>query len=448
MPTHVRLFRVECSPYWWTRCFVNGRYTVRSTGIDAKAGNKRDAYAFAKDVYSDALINIRANPRSKVKSRSFAVLANALVVNEKTTAKKSLYLNDKGKVEGFLIPYFKTKNIDEIEYADLVEMMEKMNEKGLAPATKKHYLSLVSKIFKFAVQEGILKNIPQFPKISGRLKTKDKRDYLTKGEYTSLNNASARLANAGVKVRGVAITEEMRLLNKFMVNSFLRPTDIRVLKHKHITKKIDKDEYGEPVEWLALNHPATKTSAYEVQAMPATVAIYEELVKFRKADYKEKLKEAQAVTGKDKYGKDKRDKALSELEGAPYLDPDDYVFFPTYKNRQTMMGTWGRLFRKVVEESKLEAKTGKNLQLYSLRHTSIMFRLMFGNVDTLLLAKNARTSQGVIEQFYGAHLTTNQARKQLHSFVDRKVQSHKSVDEGARDSNDQKTQSPAQITTQ
>ena len=420
MPSHVRIFQVDCSPYWWTRCFVNRRYIVRSTKVDAKNGNKREAYAFAKEVYSDALVNLRANPRSKVKSRSFAVLANALVVNEKTTAKKSLYLNDKGKVEGFLIPHFGIKNIDEIEYSDLVKMLDELNDKGLAPATKKHYLSLISKIFKYAVQEGVLRAIPVFPKLTGRLKTKEKRDYLTKGEYTTLNNASTRLAKRGVKVRGVAITEEMRLLNKFMVNSFLRPTDIKVLKHKHIVKKTGKDEYGEQVEWLALNHPATKTSAYEVQAMPTSVEIYDELIQFRKADHKAKLKEAKAITGKDKYGKDKRDKALAELEGSPYLDPDDYVFFPTYKNRQTMMSIWGRLFRKVVEESKLVTKTGKNLQLYSLRHTSIMFRLMFGNVDTLILAKNARTSQGVIEQFYGSHLTTDQGRKQLHSFVDRK----------------------------
>ena len=398
---------------------MNGRYTVRSTGIDAKKGNKRDAYAFAKQTYQDALINVRANPRSKVKSRSFAVLANAMVVHEKTTAKKSLYLNDKGKVEGFLIPHFGVKNIDEIEYGDLVEMMEELNKKDLAPATKKHYLSLMSKIFKYAVQEGVLKVIPQFPKITGRLKTKEKRDYFTKGEYTSLNKVCDRLAKEGVKVRGVPITEEMRLLNKFMVNSFLRPTDIKVLKHKHITKKNGKDEHGDDVSWLALRHPATKTTAYEVQAMPSSVEIYNELIQFRKTDHKAKLKAAQAITGKDKYGKDKRTKALAELEGSPYLDPDDYVFFPSYKNRTTMMGTWGRLFRKVIEESKLETKTGKNLQLYSLRHTSIMYRLMFGNVDTLLLAKNARTSQGVIEQFYGAHLTTDQGRKQLHSFVDR-----------------------------
>jgi hypothetical protein len=42
---------------------------------------------------------------------------------------------------------------------------------------------------------------------------------------------------------------------------------------------------------------------------------------------------------------------------------------------------------------------------------------MRSNVDSLILAKNARTSQGVIEQFYGSHLTTDQARRQLHSYL-------------------------------
>jgi len=82
-----------------------------------------------------------------------------------------------------------------------------------------------------------------------------------------------------------------------------------------------------------------------------------------------------------------------------------------------MMAIWGRLFREVVKESKLKELTSKNIQLYSLRHTAIMFRLMRSNVDSLILAKNARTSQGVIEQFYGSHLTTEHARRQLHSYL-------------------------------
>jgi hypothetical protein len=43
--------------------------------------------------------------------------------------------------------------------------------------------------------------------------------------------------------------------------------------------------------------------------------------------------------------------------------------------------------------------------LYSLRHSSIMFRLMFGRaVDTLTLARNARTSPEMIDRFYAAPL--------------------------------------------
>lgn len=428
MPRHVVIFRVESSPFWWTRCYVNKRYVVRSTRTD----DRKEAYKYAKEVYTDALVNTKVNPKSKIKSRSFAVLTNLLIQHEKTTCKESLYRNDKGKAENFLIPYFGEKNIDEIEYADLVKMLEELNARDLSPATKKHYLSLVSKVFKLAVQEGVLKVTPQFPKQGERLKTKEKRDFLENGEYVRLNNAVIRLEAKGVKVRGIPVTEELKWLNKFMINAFLRPTDIKVLKHKHIQRKSETDENGRKVEWLVLTHPATKTTAHPVQAMPKIVPAYESLKEFRKKDHAKKLAEAKAITGKDKYGVDKRQKALDALEGSPYLDPDDYVFFPQYKNRTTMMAVWGRLFREVLKESKLKELTGKNIQLYSLRHTSIMFRLMRSNVDSLILAKNARTSQGVIEQFYGSHLTTDHARRQLHSYLPVK-RTKKKVEEEAID---------------
>lgn len=425
MPSHVVIFRVNSSPYWWARCYVNKGYVVRSTRTE----NRKEAYKFAKEVYTDALVNLKANPKSKVKSRSFAVLTNMLIQHEKTTCKESLYKNDKGKAEGFLIPFFGEKNIDEIEYSDLVKMLEALNAKDLSPATKKHYLSLTSKVFRLALQEGVLKVIPQFPKLSERLKTKEKRDFLENGEYVRLNNAVIRLEAKGVKVRGIAVTEELKWLNKFMINAFLRPTDIKVLKHKHIQRKSETDENGRKVEWLVLKHPATKTTAHPVQAMPKIVPAYESLIAFRKKEHQRKLEEAKAITGKDKYGVDKRQKALDALKDSPYLKPDDYVFFPEYQNRTTMMAIWGRLFREVLKESKLKELTGKNIQLYSLRHTAIMFRLMRSNVDSLILAKNARTSQGVIEQFYGSHLTTDHARRQLHSYLPVKKTKKKDLEE-------------------
>ena len=54
--------------------------------------------------------------------------------------------------------------------------------------------------------------------------------------------------------------------------------------------------------------------------------------------------------------------------------------------------------------------------MYGLRHTAIMFRLTIGRVDALALAKNARTSQQMIDKFYASHLKTSQVRKQLHAF--------------------------------
>ena len=415
MPEKLVIFRVENSKFWWTRVFLSGRMYVKSTGIVDERNNKRLAFEFAKTFYNDCLLNQRPNSKSKVKSLQFSVLAASLVETERTTAKESLYKNDLGKINGLLIPHFGEKKITEIEYQDLVDLLEELNAKDLAPATKKSYMSLMSKIFKYAVQEGALKAIPPFPKLKERLKTKESRDYLAWGEYVKLNKAVLDLEKLGERVRGIPVTEELMLLNKFMVNSFLRPTDIRVLKHKHVKKKTDVDEGGNKVTWLVLSHPATKTTAQEVQTMPDCVEIYDDLIKYRKKEKAQKIAEAKTISHAGL-----RKKAIEKLEAYNPVDPDEYAFFPYYPNRSTMMSVWGKLFRAVLEKSKIEETTGKNISLYSLRHTSIMYRLMYGKVDTLILAKNARTSQGVIEQFYGAHLTTAQARKQLHSFVDKK----------------------------
>lgn len=432
MPEKLVIFKVECSRYWWSRVYMYDRYIVKST----KTEIRKEAQAFAKQLYDDALQNKGISPSSKTKTRLFSGLALSLLDYEKTMAKKSLYQNDKGKIENFLIPHFGEKLISDIEYSDLSKMMEELTKKDLSPATKKQYLTLVSKIFKHAIQGNVIKFIPPFPKLTERLKTKEKRDYLTNGEYTRLNNAVIRLEKAGAMVRGLPITEELKWLNKFMINAFLRPTDIKVLKHKHIQHKSETDENGRKVEWLVLNHPATKTTAHPVQAMPKIVPAYEKLIEFRKKEHDRKMSKAKAITGKDKYGVDKRKKALDALKGSPYLKPDDYVFFPEYENRATMMGNWGKLFREVLKESKLKELTGKNIQLYSLRHTAIMFRLIRSNVDSLILAKNARTSQGVIEQFYGAHLTTDLSRRQLHSYLPTLKKKKVAVEEEIIDSED------------
>jgi hypothetical protein len=53
------------------------------------------------------------------------------------------------------------------------------------------------------------------------------------------------------------------------------------------------------------------------------------------------------------------------------------------------------------------ASNGMNRTLYSLRHTAITFRLLYGgNIDLLTLARNARTSVEMVEKFYSSNLSS------------------------------------------
>lgn len=422
MPRHVCIYSVACSPYFWTRCFVNGRYHIKST----ETTNKKLAYEFAKNHFMNVLRS--DDPRHILKPKSFAAIAMSLLEQEKAASKRSLYINDKGKINSTLIPFFRDRLIDQITHRDLSDFLTHLNglkirekkapyretDKPLSPATKKHHLGLVHKIFRHAVEIGSLQAIPHFPKLKEKLRTTQKRDYLTWGEYNQLQKCVNRMIDEGVTYKGTPITLEHKLLINFMINSFIRPTDLKVLQRKHVVHRADSKT---GTEWLTLTHPATKTTGQEVQTMPEAVTYYRELTKYRKADYKTRTSAYKTLVSEQKTI-EKDGGKTKPLPSRPvdYLSPDDYVFMPQYDNRSTALEKLGKIFALIIDTSGLEKKRAKNLTLYSLRHTAIMYRLINSDIDTLALAKNARTSQAVIERFYGSHLTTEQVRKKLHSF--------------------------------
>jgi len=427
MPRHVCIYQVDCSPYYWTRCFVNGRYRIKST----ETTNKKLAYEFAKSHFMDTLRT--DDPKHILKPKTFAAVALSLLSQEKAASKKSLYINDKGKVNSTILPFFKDGLIDQISHRDLSDFLTHLNglkirekkapyretDQPLSPATKKHHLGLVHKIFKHAVEIGSLQSIPHFPKLKEKLRTSQKRDYLTMGEYSSLQRTVNLLIVKGVDYKGTFVTLEHKLLINFMVNSFIRPSDLKVLQHKHVVKHSDPKT---GTAWITLNHPATKTTAQAVQTMPDALKYYEELITYRKQDFKSRQRaHKKALIAYEQLSDKQKLKKTKPPEPKEYLDPDDYVFMPQYTNRSTALEKLGKLFALIIEKSGLEEKREKNLTLYSLRHTAIMYRLIHSDIDSLALAKNARTSQAVIERFYGAHLTTELVRQKLHSFKSTRV---------------------------
>jgi site-specific recombinase XerD len=374
-PSKLIIFKTDASKYYWTRIYFNNKYHHKST----KTESLKDAQKFAVKFYEQILVTANIE-RTSDTTKSFAVVASRYFTSVEKTTTKTVHRTDLSRYKTDILPVFGEQEIDSITNAQVSVLINRLKERNLSVASIKHYLVVLRKIFKFAVANDLMQHIPMFPKVQGRVVTAQKRDYLTQDEYEELVTSAETLAKNKVVERGVLITDEMKYLIQFMVNAFIRPSDLRVLKHKHIKEMKDGKD-----KWLVLNHPATKTNATEVQAMPASVHIYDRLVAFKKENFMR-------------------------------AGLDDYVFLSEYSNRNTAMEVLGRLFRKILKDSQLEEKTGKNITLYSLRHTSIMMRLVIGRVDSLALARNARTSQQMVDKFYASHLTTQHVRKQLHAF--------------------------------
>jgi len=392
-PDKLIYFRVASSPYFWARTYMYGKYFTKSLKTIDPAEAKQRCIEFFNDKLATGGIG-----KGTVNSRKFASVAHQMLeIDKKQTTSRQSY-DDFNRFKKQLLPFFGETDIGNINNAKLREFLVKLQNAKLSPATVKHYFLVLKKIFKYAAENEIIKSIPPFPKIAGA-NSVTKRDWLELEEYKTLCDAAEKLAKDKVVVRGVPVTEELKLLFQFMVNTFIRPSDLRNLKFEHIQIKTNpKAKTADEKRYLLLKHPKSKVHDNEVVSMPRAVFVYENLLALMK---KRKRVENGASTQRVKgtYGK-----------------PGDYLFFPEYSNRTTAMAIVGRQFRRALEEAKLKTVDDEKHSLYSLRHSAIMFRLTKGDVDTLTLAKNARTSQLMIERFYASRLTPQMNLDKLHSF--------------------------------
>ncbi len=171
----------------------------------------------------------------------------------------------------------------------------------------------------------------------------------------------------------------MNWLIRFVVYTFIRPGDLRQLKHKHI------EVVQGPFTYLRLTLPEIKRHATPMISLPPAVHLFQ--------------------------------KIKSENTALGCGGPDDYVFFPLEQDRKLALGIAGWLFNWILNELELKSGPhGKDRSLYSLRHTAITFRLLYGGkIDLLTLAKNARTSVEMIERFYASTLAAEANVSLLHS---------------------------------
>ncbi|MDE2057202.1 MAG: phage integrase SAM-like domain-containing protein [Betaproteobacteria bacterium] len=395
-PTKLTIFKNQASQYWQVRCYMNNRVIIRSL----KTTDKRDAIRLAKNFYDDYLLSSRQNysdstiqPTRKTHTIEQAVgimLKSELGKAERDVISKHSYRMTLSRVTKHIVPYFTNIPIENITHRQIREFFDFLCTKHYKPVTLYQYLIALKKTLVAAHAEGWISDLPYFPKIKV---THNARGWFTVNEYLQLMRTTKQLSLLPIAVKPSThrntrnglftktdhIPKDMLWLIRFMVNSFVRPVDIKLIQHKHVA--IVRGEHT----YLRLSLPETKRHKGQVITLPAAVRVYENL--------------------------------LHTNHKLGLASGDDYLFFPQIRDRQAAIVVIEKYFRQILDTAALgRTKDGQKRTLYSLRHSAITFRLLYGkNIDLLTLARNARTSIEMIDKYYASGLTAEMNVSMLHS---------------------------------
>lgn len=329
-----------------------------------------------------------SDQRAFEKKNNFTALADKLLdIEWERVARGELSAASLGiqrnRLDAHVRPFFRYVAPTQVTHVDVEGFVSRLTQHHLSTTTISQYLVLVRKLLKLAVRQGLLKEVPEFPRV--KVATQP-RSMLSLAEYSQLARTALKMSRSGVTApplkstegqrdrfwvapRNMLLAPDMFWAIRFMVNSFVRPGDLRQLKHKHVTVV-----RGDTV-YLRMKLPETKKHDKPMVTMQSAVHVYES--------------------------------ALRHSQSQGFGGPEDYVFLPAEKDRNYALAVLGFWFKWVMREAGLATTDEMNRPrtLYCLRHTSIMFRLLYGQgIDMLTLARNARTSVQMIERFYASSL--------------------------------------------
>ncbi len=289
----------------------------------------------------------------------------------------------RNRLDANLLPVFGHLPVDDIAEEHIDAFLERMGEAEASTTTISQYLVILRKVLKLAVARKWLAEMPEIPKITINSQP---RSTFSVQQYRQMLRTSKRLAREGatapcvkqgggererfwVTARYRTLPMDMYWMIGFMTNSFVRPSDIKLIQHKHV-----EIVRGERV-YLRLNLPTTKKHDKPIVTLRPAVRLYEML--------------------------------LAQARANGHGGPDDYLFLPEEKDRTHALAILNFWLKWVLREAgiSLTDTHGKARTVYCLRHTAITFRLLYGQgIDMLTLARNARTSVNMIENFYASTL--------------------------------------------
>jgi len=395
-PQTLFIYRLPASRYWWVRFYIAGK-TLRKT---SKQTGKREATEFAKLYFEQVTSNYRlglvAAAPENFRAQAKAVLALERAKLSRGDITQITYDNFEYRFNKSVLPYFGQWTVQEVNYIRLEQYVTHLSRTGVSAVTVRSYLQLVRKVLSHASRHGLIQSVPEFPSVRVRHKA---RGWFTPAEYLKLWRAARKLSGQtweirkyldasgvkqtqyvcrdaeyklGTRMCYVRMTEDLVRLIEFMVNGYIRPTDIKHMRHQHID--IIQGDY----HYLRLRLPESKGHTDPITTMPQAVRAYQKLRQYH-----------------------------AEQNRSGQVSASDYVFVPDYLSRDHALQLLQHQFEVILAVTGLRSDVnGEHRSLYSLRHSSIMYRLLYGDgINTLVLARNARTSVEMIDRFYAKPLS-------------------------------------------
>jgi hypothetical protein len=377
-PENFFIYKITASRFYQASARLDGIRAKKSLKTTSRAIAKTAATEFFEGLYSK-----NAQKIPLVESPNFGKVFEDLVkvdqrrVNggkrkqSSVTDAQYIYKADLGK-------FFAKLNCKDITYQKMNEYIEYLQSregrKPISDKTIKNHFIVLSKILTHAKKLGYLSQSPVFPSIDLDDNPRSSFDQI---EYARLINTINDMIQAGVKgARFGMVTEELRLLTTFLVNSYLRPGDIYLMRHRDISLYMKNNK-----RFLKI-YAQSKVAPSFVYCNETVTTTYSEV----------------------------------SLLNANSADAGDFVFWPKYKNRGYAKSLIAKQFNEALARANLKVgQTGAERTLYSLRHTCIMNRMTNGVPYSLPdLAAHARTSPGIITRFYGSHLTAEMNAEQFN----------------------------------
>jgi len=413
-PNKLVVYQIQASRFWQARCWIEGQLRKRSTKqTDVKlaqqtakvfyqewlvsAAMQRNLRAMSQDqldlfqAKAMASSEIKQAPKNRI-TPTFGTLSTQLLLNE--TARVNRGESSKG---GLMILRNRLHHLAS-DWADVAcadiryqELQDLVNQLSLEHSTTTihQYLVAVRKVLRHALAMRVIEVLPEFPKI--RINPQS-RGAFTPSEYWRILRSARRLTGQAYpdSSRAIRLKNNIRSNDKnmppdmawaagFMVNAFIRPSDLRTLRHKHIEIVHGENTY------LRMTLPQTKSHGKPIVTLFPAVRIYERIVEY------------QSALGK--------------------AGPEDFLFLPHITNRNYALAVLGFHLNWVLQQTGLKSGPhGQPRSLYSFRHSAITFRLLYGQgIDLITLARNARTSVEVINTHYASTVTGEQNIGMLQS---------------------------------